>query len=50
MEQETRITLRLPAALHEQLKEAIKTSRRSLNSEILVQIERGLASKKEAGE
>ena len=50
MEQEIRITLRLPAGVHDRLKELIKTSRRSLNSEIVVQIERGLASKKGQGE
>lgn len=39
MEEEARITLRLPARLHEQLKDAIKTSRRSLNSEIVFLLE-----------
>lgn len=45
MQQEVRVTLRLPIEVHEKLKEAIKNSRRSLNSEIVVQIERGLSSK-----
>lgn len=45
MQQEVRITLRLPSEIHDKLKEAMKDSRRSMNSEIIVQLERGLSAK-----
>ncbi|MER7819051.1 Arc family DNA-binding protein [Streptomyces sp. NPDC096153] len=39
MDHEVRITLRLPADLHERLASQAKSARRSLNSEILHQLE-----------
>jgi predicted HicB family RNase H-like nuclease len=39
---EVRITLRLPAPLHERLKAAAARERRSLNAQIAVYVERGL--------
>ncbi|MER6105873.1 Arc family DNA-binding protein [Streptomyces sp. NPDC001832] len=41
MEHEVRITLRLPADLHEWLTTQAKSARRSLNSEILHRLEAG---------
>ncbi|MEV0966719.1 Arc family DNA-binding protein [Streptomyces sp. NPDC049910] len=41
MDQEVRITLRLPADLHEWLASQAKSARRSLNSEILHRLEVG---------
>lgn len=40
MDQEVRITLRLPADLHAWLVAQAKSARRSLNSEILYRLER----------
>ncbi|GAQ53286.1 Arc family DNA-binding protein [Streptomyces acidiscabies] len=39
MNEETKITLRLPAALHQWLAAQAKSSRRSLNSEIVYRLE-----------
>jgi predicted HicB family RNase H-like nuclease len=42
MDEEKRITLRLPADLHERLVEQARTDRRSLNSEIVHLLEAAL--------
>jgi len=39
---EVRVTLRMPAALHQQAKAAADRERRSLNNMLVVLIERGL--------
>ncbi|SDN10756.1 Arc-like DNA binding domain-containing protein [Streptomyces wuyuanensis] len=44
MDHEVRITLRLPADLHEWLVSQAKSARRSLNSEILHRLEAGRGS------
>ncbi|MET8812221.1 toxin-antitoxin system HicB family antitoxin [Streptomyces sp. NPDC004549] len=44
MDEEKRITLRLPADLHERLVAQAKLARRSLNSEIVYRLEAGCGS------
>ena len=39
---DTRVTLRVPPALYERLRAQAKRNRRSINSEVLTMIERGL--------
>ncbi|MGW0918604.1 Arc family DNA-binding protein [Streptomyces sp. NPDC002755] len=43
MDEEKRITLRLPAGLHERLAERARADRRSLNSEILHLLEAAIS-------
>jgi predicted HicB family RNase H-like nuclease len=43
MEYEAKLTVRLPASLHERLVELARRDRRSLNSEIVVLLERAAA-------
>ncbi|GAA2140054.1 Arc family DNA-binding protein [Streptomyces synnematoformans] len=44
MDEEKRVTLRLPAELHEALKSAAEKDRRSINAEIVYLLERSLES------
>ncbi|MBJ7906226.1 Arc family DNA-binding protein [Streptomyces sp. DSM 110735] len=44
MDEERRITLRLPADLHEWLTAQARSARRSLNSEIVHRLEAGLGN------
>ncbi|MFJ9004420.1 Arc family DNA-binding protein [Streptomyces canus] len=50
MDHEVRITLRLPAELHAWLVAQAKSTRRSLNSEIVYRLESGRAVVEEGGE
>ncbi|MFG3202875.1 Arc family DNA-binding protein [Streptomyces sp. NPDC048192] len=50
MDHEVRITLRLPAGLHAWLVAQAKSSRRSLNSEIVYRLEGERATAEAAGE
>jgi len=47
---EVRVTLRMPAALHQSAKSAAERDRRSLNNMLVVLIERGLTQQEDQKE
>jgi predicted HicB family RNase H-like nuclease len=47
MEPQAKLTIRIPSALHERLVELARRDRRSLNSEILVLLERAAAAERQ---